>query len=97
MLIDSIQRCLEDRDETARQGRAVAEADTKPEILNDKPDPEPVPEETFGDLGNNESSLIISTNDEFKWFRQGMVVAECVRQGRRASSVFFLIIFLRFF
>jgi hypothetical protein len=91
MLIDGIQRCLEDRDETERQGRAVAEAevDTKPEILNVNPDPEPVPEETFGDLGNNESSLIISTNDEFKWFRQGTVVAECVRQGRRASSVFF--------
>uniref|UniRef100_A0A2N9H9E4 Uncharacterized protein n=1 Tax=Fagus sylvatica TaxID=28930 RepID=A0A2N9H9E4_FAGSY len=47
MLMDGIQRCLEDRDETARQGRAVAEVDTKPEILNVKPDPEPVPEETF--------------------------------------------------
>ncbi len=67
----------------------MAEADTKPEILNVKPDPKPVPEETFEDLGNNESSLIISTNDEFKSFRQGTVVAECVRQGRWASSVFF--------
>ena len=64
-------------------------ADTKPEILNVKPDPEPVPKGTFADLGNKESSLIISTNEEFRWFRQGTVVAECVRQGRQASSVFF--------
>ena len=67
---------------------STVKPDTKPEILNVKPDPEPVPEETFADLGN-ESSLIISTNNEFRWFRQGTVVAECVRQGRQASSVFF--------
>ena len=30
--------------------------------------PKLVPEEAFADLGNNESSLIISTNDEFRWF-----------------------------
>uniref|UniRef100_A0A2N9EGN1 WRKY domain-containing protein n=1 Tax=Fagus sylvatica TaxID=28930 RepID=A0A2N9EGN1_FAGSY len=47
---------------------STVKPDTKPEILNVKPDPEPVPEETFANLGNDESSLIISTNDEFRWF-----------------------------
>uniref|UniRef100_A0A2N9GTF7 Peptidase S1 domain-containing protein n=1 Tax=Fagus sylvatica TaxID=28930 RepID=A0A2N9GTF7_FAGSY len=46
-------------------------AHSSPTPISSKPTstaPKPVPEETFADLGNNESSLIISTNDEFRWF-----------------------------
>lgn len=40
----------------------------KREIVTSQPDPEPVQEERFADLGNDDTSSLITTSDEFRWF-----------------------------
>ena len=40
----------------------------KREIVTRQPDPEPVYEERFADLGNDDASSLITTSDEFRWF-----------------------------
>ncbi|KAM3748421.1 hypothetical protein ACB098_05G107800 [Castanea mollissima] len=40
----------------------------KREIVTSRPDPEPVHEERFADLGNDDTSSLITTSDEFRWF-----------------------------
>lgn len=40
----------------------------KREIVTSQPNPEPVQEERFADLGNDDTSSLITTSDEFRWF-----------------------------